>query len=49
MGRTFEGIHRVSFLINKSGTVENTYLKVKAKSHSEELVRELQDKKSNSI
>jgi len=48
MGRTFEGIHRVSFLITKSGTVENTYLKVKAKSHPEELVRELQDKESNS-
>lgn len=45
MGRTFEGIHRVSFLINKSGTVENTYLKVKAKSHPEELVQEFQVQK----
>lgn len=44
MGRTFEGIHRVSFLINKSRIEENTYLKVKTKSHPEELVRELQNK-----
>ena len=41
MGRTFEGIHRMTFLINESGKIERSFTKVKAKSHSEDLVREL--------
>lgn len=41
MGRTFEGIHRMTFLINESGKIERSFIKVKAKSHPEELVREL--------
>lgn len=41
MGRVFEGIHRISFLINKLGKVEITYLNVKAKQHPENLVNEL--------
>ena len=41
MGRTFEGIHRITFLINESGMIERSFIKVKAKSHPEELVKEL--------
>jgi peroxiredoxin Q/BCP len=41
MGRTFEGIHRMTFLINESGMIERSFIKVKAKSHPEELVKEL--------
>jgi peroxiredoxin Q/BCP len=41
MGRVFEGIHRISFLIDKLGKVKKTYLKVKAKQHPEDLVNEL--------
>jgi peroxiredoxin len=43
MGRVFEGIHRISFLIDKLGKVKKTYLKVKAKQHPEDLVNELKD------
>jgi peroxiredoxin Q/BCP len=45
MGRTFEGIHRTSFLINENGVIEKTYLKVKAKSHPMELVEEIKSEK----
>jgi peroxiredoxin Q/BCP len=41
MGRTFEGIHRMTFLINESGMIERSFIKVKAKLHPEELVKEL--------
>ena len=37
MGKTFEGIHRMSFLINDSGIIEKTFTKVKAKTHPLEL------------
>lgn len=41
MGKSFEGIHRISFLIDETGKIVKTYTKVKAKSHPEELVQEL--------
>jgi peroxiredoxin Q/BCP len=41
MGRTFEGIHRITFLIGESGKIERSFTKVKAKSHPDELVKEL--------
>jgi peroxiredoxin Q/BCP len=41
MGRVYEGIHRISFLINENGTIEETYLKVKAKTHPKEIVSRL--------
>ena len=43
MGRTYEAIHRISYLINKLGKIEKTYTKVKAKCHPNELVEELMD------
>jgi peroxiredoxin Q/BCP len=41
MGKSFEGIHRISFLIDETGKIVKTYTKVKAKSHADELVQEL--------
>lgn len=41
MGKVYEGIHRISFLVNENGKIEKTYLKVKAKTHSEEIVNDL--------
>jgi peroxiredoxin Q/BCP len=38
MGREFDGIHRVTFLINESGVVERVIDKVKAKIHSEQIL-----------
>ena len=42
MGKTFEGIHRTSFLINKSGKIEKTYTKVKAKMHLSMILQDLE-------
>ena len=38
MGRKFEGIHRMSFLIGADGKVLKAYHKVKAKSHPDEVL-----------
>ncbi len=41
MGRTYDGIHRVSFLISPAGTILKTYLKVKPEQHAEEVLNDL--------
>ncbi|WP_335975776.1 thioredoxin-dependent thiol peroxidase [Gaetbulibacter jejuensis] len=38
MGRTFDGIHRVTFVINEDGIIEKVIDKVKAKIHSEQIL-----------
>jgi peroxiredoxin Q/BCP len=38
MGRTFDGIHRVTFVIDESGIIEKVIDKVKAKSHAEQIL-----------
>jgi peroxiredoxin Q/BCP len=38
MGRKFEGIHRMSFLVGADGKIEKAYHKVKAKSHPDEVL-----------
>lgn len=35
MGREFDGIHRISFLIDETGTVEHVFDKFKTKDHHE--------------
>lgn len=35
MGREFDGLHRISFLINEEGTVEKVFDKFKTKNHHE--------------
>ena len=38
MGRTFDGIHRVTFVIDENGTIEKVIDKVKAKIHSDQIL-----------
>ncbi len=38
MGREFDGIHRVTFLVNEEGVVDRVIDKVKAKIHSEQIL-----------
>jgi peroxiredoxin Q/BCP len=41
MGKTFDGIHRTSFLISKKGKILRTYLKVKPKLHTQMILEDL--------
>ena len=38
MGKTYEGIHRISFLIGKDGKIIKTYEKVKAEENPQEML-----------
>lgn len=38
MGRTFDGIHRVTFVIDEMGIIEKIIDKVKAKIHTEQIL-----------
>ena len=38
MGRTFDGIHRKTFIINENGIVERVIDKVKTKNHSAQIL-----------
>lgn len=38
MGRTFDGIHRVTFVIDEKGVIEKVIDDVKAKKHAEQIV-----------
>ena len=40
MGRTFDGIHRTTFVIDADGTLEDVILKVKTKDHTAQLLTE---------
>lgn len=42
MGRTFNGIHRMSFLISEIGKVSRAYHKVKPKTHPQEVLDDLE-------
>ncbi len=42
MGRIYDGIHRISFLISKDGKLLKTYLNVKPDQHAEEVLRDLE-------
>ena len=41
MGRTYNGVHRISFLISPNGTIAKTYPKVKPADHAAEILRDL--------
>ena len=34
MGREYEGIHRITYIINKEGLIQDIFNKVKTKSHA---------------
>ncbi len=38
MGRTYDGIHRTTFIINENGLIEEIFSKVKTKEHSEQIL-----------
>lgn len=38
MGRTFDGIHRTTFVINEQGKIERVFTKVKTKTHTEQIL-----------
>ncbi|MEZ4792344.1 MAG: thioredoxin-dependent thiol peroxidase [Gelidibacter sp.] len=38
MGRTFDGIHRVTFVIDENGVIEKVIDDVKAKKHTEQII-----------
>ena len=38
MGRTYNGIHRTTFVIDEKGIIEQVITKVKTKTHSEQLL-----------
>jgi len=41
MGREYEGIHRISYLIDKNGAIEEVYEKVKTKTHALDVLANL--------
>ena len=40
-GREYEGIYRVSYLINEDGVIQKAYEKVKPKEHAKEVLKDL--------
>lgn len=38
MGRTYQGIHRTTFIISENGDIEDIILKVKTKGHTEQIL-----------
>ncbi|MCC2604158.1 thioredoxin-dependent thiol peroxidase [Planctobacterium marinum] len=42
MGREFDGLHRISFLINEEGVIEKVFNKFKTKDHHEVVLNYLQ-------
>jgi len=41
MGRTYDGIHRITFVIDENGVIEQVITKVKTKAHTEQLLNPL--------
>ena len=41
MGKTFNGIHRMSFLLSESGKIERAYHKVKPADHAKQVLSDL--------
>ncbi|MCA9495676.1 MAG: thioredoxin-dependent thiol peroxidase [Nanoarchaeota archaeon] len=41
MGRTFDGIHRTTFVIDEKGMIEKVITKVKTKNHTKQILEEL--------
>ncbi len=39
MGRTYDGIHRTTFVINEKGIIEDVITKVKTKEHSSQILK----------
>ncbi|MGF1805408.1 thioredoxin-dependent thiol peroxidase [Aliivibrio sifiae] len=44
MGKTYDGLHRISFLINEEGVIEHVFNKFKTKTHHEVVLDYLNNK-----
>ena len=44
MGRTFDGIHRTTFVIDENGIIERVFTKVHTKQHTEQILESYQEK-----
>jgi peroxiredoxin Q/BCP len=42
MGREYEGVHRITFLIDKNGVIREVFEKVKPETHSTEILAALE-------
>lgn len=42
MGREYEGVHRITFLIDKDGVIKDVFEKVKPETHSAEILAALE-------
>lgn len=43
MGRTYDGIHRTTFIIDENGVIEKIINKVKTKDHTQQILDELEE------
>ncbi|HEU4497197.1 MAG TPA: peroxiredoxin, partial [Flavobacterium sp.] len=39
MGRTYDGIHRATFVIDENGIIENIISDVKTKAHADQILK----------
>jgi len=39
MGRTYDGIHRITFVIDEAGVIEDVITKVKTKAHTDQILK----------
>ena len=42
-GRTYNGVHRTTFIINEKGVIEKIFTKVKTKEHYEQIIEALNE------
>lgn len=47
LGKTFNGIHRMSFLLGKSGKIEKAYHRVKPAEHAKQVLNDLSNQEGN--
>ena len=43
MGRTYMGIHRLTFIIDEKGIIQKIFTKVKTKEHTEQILEEMKN------
>ena len=43
MGREYDGIHRISYLIDEHGNIERSWTSVKTKTHAADVLNEIGD------
>lgn len=42
MGKTYDGVHRTTFIIDEEGKIEKVFKKVKTKAHTEQILEEME-------